>query len=68
MVLRLDIVIFILYKLIKQGLQVVKVGGFGGHITITTGTNKRKSACIIRIKIKSKMISEKVCKFVLDSR
>ena len=52
-------------KLIKEGLQVIKVGGL---ITITTGTNKRKSACVVRIKILFKMIPKKVCKFVLDSR
>ena len=46
---------------------MIKVGGFGGLITVTTGTNKRKSAFVVRIKILFKMIPKKICKIALDS-
>jgi len=51
---------------LEHGLQIIKVGGFGGLITVTTGTNKRKNACIFRIEITFEMFPKKICEFVLD--
>ena len=47
---------------------MIKVGRFGGLLTVTTGKDKTKSACVVRIKTLFKMIPKKICKFVLDSR
>ena len=54
------IIIYTISTRIKQVLQVVQIRRLGEFITATTWTNKRKSACIIWIKIMIKIVPKKV--------